>query len=213
MQLAEMFRKLAFLTLTLAPVLPARAAAQDAPSAPPAHQHHHTGLPELRPIPEGAIYTAADVEFLQGMIAHHAQAIEMSRLAESRGADSRLLRFARKIDQSQESEIRMMQGWLVDHGQAIPDSASYRTITMPGMLTAAEMQQLAAARGREFDRLFLELMIKHHEGAIGMVADLLASPGAAQDVDVNVFATDVEIVQTAEIDLMHQMLADLQGDP
>lgn len=208
-----MFRKLAYLILALGPVVPAQVVAQDAPSAPPAHQHHHTGLPELRPIPEAALYTAADVEFMQGMIAHHAQAIEMSRLAETRGADARLLRFARKIDQSQESEIQLMQGWLVDHGQAIPDTASYRTVTMPGMLTAEEMQQLAGANGRNFDRLFLELMIKHHEGAIGMVADLMASPGAAQDVDVNVFANEVEIVQSAEIDLMHQMLADLQGDP
>jgi uncharacterized protein (DUF305 family) len=82
-------------------------------------------------------------------------------------------------------------------------------MSMPGMLTADELAQLAAARGAEFDRLFLTLMIRHHEGALMMVAELLATPRAAQDVDVNVFANDVESVQTAEIAVMRQMLADL----
>jgi uncharacterized protein (DUF305 family) len=160
-------------------------------------------------IPKGALYTEADVHFMQGMIAHHAQAIYMSRLAVARGANARVLKFANKIDQSQQSEIRLMQDWLHANHQFAPDTGSWHTMTMAGMLTPAQLKQLDAARGPEFDKQFLTLMIQHHEGALTMVADLLATPLAAQDVDVNVFANDVENVQTAEIALMHQMLADL----
>lgn len=163
-------------------------------------------------IPPGALYTAADVDFLQGMIAHHGQAIYMSRLATTRGASPRLLRFAQKIDQSQGAEIRLMQEWLVANGQAAPDSGSWRGMMtsgmhMPGMLTAAQLAALEAARGAAFEEQFLRLMIQHHEGALRMVADLLATPRAAQDVDVSVLANDVETTQTAEIALMRQMLA------
>lgn len=160
-------------------------------------------------IPKGAIYTAADVHFMQGMIAHHAQAIFMARLAESHKANPRLLRFAQKIDQSQRAEILLMQEWLLAKNQTAPDTASYHTVMMPGMLNAAQVAQLKATKGTEFDRQFLLLMIQHHEGALRMVADLLATPQAAQDVDVSVFANDVDVVQTAEIALMHQMLANL----
>ena len=174
--------------------------------------HQHTadsGMSMPVSIPAGALYTAADVHFMQGMIAHHAQAIHMSRLAESRGANSRLLRFAQKIDQSQRAEIELMQEWLHRNNQFAPDTSSHRTMTMPGMLTPAQLAQLDSARGPDFDRQFLLLMIQHHEGALTMVADLLATPLAAQDVDVNVFANEVYLVQTAEIDAMRQMLADL----
>ena len=160
-------------------------------------------------IPKGALYTAADVHFMQGMIAHHAQAIYMSRLAASRGASPRLLKFANKIDQSQQAEIRLMQDWLVANKQTAPDTSSWRTMTMPGMLTSAQLATLDGARGTEFDKQFLTLMIQHHEGALKMVADLLATPLAAQDVDVSVFANDVNTVQTAEIATMQQMLANL----
>jgi len=158
-------------------------------------------------IPQGALYTAADVHFMQGMIAHHAQAIYMSRLATSRGANPRLLKFANKIDQSQQAEIRLMQDWLVANKQTAPDPNSWRTMTMPGMLTPAQLATLDSSRGPEFDRQFLNLMIQHHQGALKMVADLLATPLAAQDVDVSVFANDVVTVQTAEIDTMNEMLA------
>lgn len=159
-------------------------------------------------IPKGAIYTRADVEFMQGMIAHHAQAIHMSKLAVTRGANPRLLRFAQKIDQSQDAEIRQMQEWLRANGQFAPDTSSWRTMMMQGMLTPEQLAKLDAARGREFDRLYLVLMIQHHEGALTMVKDLFASPRAAQDVDISVFANDVETVQTAEIAVMKQMLAE-----
>jgi len=160
-------------------------------------------------IPKGVLYTEADVRFMQGMIAHHAQAIYMSRLATTRGANPRLLKFANKIDQSQQAEIRLMQDWLVANKQSAPDTSSWRTMSMPGMLTATQLATLDAARGPEFDKQFLNLMIQHHNGALKMVADLLATPRAAQDVDVSVFANDVETVQTAEIALMQQMLANL----
>jgi uncharacterized protein (DUF305 family) len=160
-------------------------------------------------IPKGALYTEADVRFMQGMIAHHAQAIYMSRMAAGRNASPRVLKFANKIDQSQQAEIRLMQDWLVANKQSAPDTGSWRTMSMPGMLTSAQLATLDAAKGVDFDAQFLNLMIQHHNGALRMVADLFATPHAAQDVDVSVFANDVEMVQTAEIQLMQQMLANL----
>jgi uncharacterized protein (DUF305 family) len=173
-------------------------------------QHEHHG-PAAAPIviPAGARYTRADVEFMQGMIAHHAQAIYMSRMAESHKANPRVVRLAIKIDQSQIAEIRIMQDWLRSNGQHAPDTSSWRTMTMPGMLTAAELDSLDKRTGVDFDRRFLELMIRHHEGALQMVDDLFATPLAGQDVDVNVFANDVVEVQTAEIGLMRRLLAEL----
>ncbi len=162
-------------------------------------------------IPKGAIYTEADVQFMQGMIAHHAQAIFMSRMAAAHGANPRVLKFANKIDQSQIAEIRLMQDWLRRNSQTAPDTSSWRTMHMPGMLTADQLEQLDAAKGPEFDRQFLTLMIQHHNGALKMVSDLFASPRAAQDVDVSVFANDVQTVQTAEIGTMQQMLDDLSN--
>jgi uncharacterized protein (DUF305 family) len=201
-------------TATAAAPAPAAApTGAPAPAAAPAedHAHHHAGAAGAAPvaIPAGALYTEADVRFMQGMIAHHAQAIHMSRMAASRGASPRLARFARKIDLSQAGEIVLMQEWLRANGQAAPDTSSWRTTTMHGMLTAAELAALEAARGPAFDRLFLAGMIRHHEGALRMVADLLATPRAAQDVDVSVLAADVESTQSAEIALMRQMLAEL----
>ena len=158
-------------------------------------------------IPKGSLYTVADVHFMQGMIAHHAQAIFMARMAASHKANARLLKFAQKIDQSQRAEILLMQDWLTSKNQTAPDTASYHTVMMPGMLTAEQIKQLEAARGAEFDKQFLVLMIQHHEGALKMVDDLLNTPQAAQDVAVSVFANDVTAVQSAEITLMHKMLA------
>jgi uncharacterized protein (DUF305 family) len=160
-------------------------------------------------IPAGALYTSTDVQFMQGMIAHHAQAIYMSRMARDHHADPRVLKLATKIDQSQVAEIRIMQEWLTRNGQAAPDTSSWRTMHMAGMLTPAQLDSLDAARGAAFDRAYLTYMIQHHEGALRMVQDLLATPGAAQDVDVSVFANDVVSVQTAEIGAMRRMLAQL----
>ena len=183
---------------------PATAHAQHAMAGKGAHAHIA--------VPDGALYTAADVHFMQGMIAHHAQAIHMSRLAESHGASPRLLRLAQKIDQSQVAEIRIMQAWLRDNGQFAPDTSSWRTMTMTGMITDAQLAALDSATGVAFDRAFLTLMIQHHEGALEMVRELFATPRAGQEIDVNVFANDVVTVQTAEIGVMRQMLDQL-SDP
>jgi uncharacterized protein (DUF305 family) len=196
----------------------AGAASAQVPTKPPPPDHQHMagmsmsgmdmGLPPVT-IPSGVIYTEADVRFMQGMIAHHAQAIYMSRLAAGRQASPRLLKFATKIDQSQQAEIRLMQDWLHANKQFAPDTSSWRTMHMAGMLTEAQMAQLTAAKAADFDRLFLHLMIQHHMGALKMVSDLFATPLAAQDVDVSVFANDVQTVQRAEIEAMQQMLDNL----
>jgi len=198
-------RAIAAATLAVVTLLLAR------PTAVHAQQHNMAGMSGHNhiTIPEGAVYTVADVEFMQGMIAHHAQAIYMSRMAEAHGASPRLLKLANKIDQSQVAEIRIMQGWLVHNGQVAPDTSSWRTMTMTGMLTEAQLKELDAAKGADFDRTFLTLMIQHHEGALQMVKDLFATPRAGQEVDVNVFANDVVTVQTAEIGAMRQMLSQL----
>ena len=104
-----------------------------------------------------------------------------------------------------------MQDWLRDRNQVAPDTSAYHTITMPGMLTREQLTELATIRGTTFDKRFLELMIMHHEGALGMVKDLFATPRAGQDVDVSVLANDIHTVQTAEIDLMREMLANNHG--
>jgi len=160
-------------------------------------------------IPKGALYTKADVEFMQGMIAHHAQAVVMSRMATSHGANPQVLRLSSKIDQSQVPEIRIMQDWLVRNKQFAPDTSSWRQMTMAGMLTPAQMQELQAAKGVDFDRAYLDYMIQHHVGALKMVEDLFASPLSGQEVDVNVFANDVVTVQTAEIGIMQKLLTQL----
>jgi uncharacterized protein (DUF305 family) len=160
-------------------------------------------------IPAGASYTHADVAFMHGMIAHHGQAIYMSQLAVSHKADPRVQKLAIKIDQSQVVEIRLMQEWLDRHGQPVPDASSWQTMVMPGMLTKAQLDSLEGVTGPGFDHAYLTLMIQHHEGALTMVKDLFATPGAGQDVDVSVFANDVVTVQTAEIGVMRGMLGEL----
>ena len=158
----------------------------------------------------GVRHTPADVRFMQTMIGHHAQALEMTALVPSRSTREDVRLLAGRIEASQQDEIRMMQEWLEARGERLPDPHAHHGAgapLMPGMLTAAQMQQLAAAKGTEFDRLFLERMISHHEGALVMVDDLFASPGAGQEPDVFAFASDVDADQRAEIDRMRAVLA------
>jgi len=171
------------------------------------HSKHRMG-PEIV-VPKGALYTKADIEFMQGMIAHHAQAIVMSRMAEANGANPHVLKLSRKIDQSQVPEIIIMQHWLIRYGQFAPDTDSWHDMRMDGMLTDDELKEMSEAKGVAFDRLFLTGMIKHHAGALKMVDDLFRSPGAAQEVDANVFANDVVTAQTAEIGIMRRLLSQL----
>lgn len=163
-------------------------------------------------IPTGTNITVADVQFMQGMIAHHAQAIVMSRMAEARGANPQVLKLSNKIDQSQVPEIIIMQQWLKRYNQFVPDTGSWRTMQMAGMLTDAQLKELETAKGADFDRAFLKYMIQHHVGALKMVEDLFASPRAGQEVDVNVFANDVVTAQTAEIGIMQRLLSQVPKD-
>ena len=184
------------------------AGASSLASAQSGMEHMHHMGPEIV-IPNGARYTKADVEFMQGMIAHHAQAIVMSRLAEKNGANAQVLKLSRKIDQSQVPEIEIMQQWLRRHDQFAPDTASWHDMRMDGMLSDAEIAELDTSKGVAFDRAFLIGMIKHHEGAIKMVDDLFKVKGAGQEVDANIFANDVVSAQTAEIGIMRGLLAKL----
>jgi uncharacterized protein (DUF305 family) len=158
-------------------------------------------------------YTEADVRFMQGMIHHHAQALDMTALVASRTSRDDMKLLARRIDLSQVDEINMMRRWLQDRGQEVPGEHAHHAPgapLMPGMLSPEEMARLAAASGPEFDRLFLEGMIKHHHGAIVMVDQLFASAGAGQESDIYAFASDVVADQSAEIDRMSAMLRELR---
>jgi uncharacterized protein (DUF305 family) len=158
-------------------------------------------------------YTEADVQFMQGMIGHHAQALEMAALLPSRTSREEMKLLAQRLEVSQADEIKMMQQWLQSRGEAVPGGAHARhdhRALMPGMLTEEEMRRLAAAKGVEFDRLFLEFMIKHHDGALIMVKDLFSKPGAAQASDVYAFASDVDADQRMEIERMSAMLSQLK---
>lgn len=153
-------------------------------------------------------FTPADVEFMQGMIGHHAQAIEMTDLLKTRTERDTMRRLAERIDLSQADEIKMMQTWLTSRGQIAPEQHAHHheMPMMPGMLTDEQMKRLADARGAEFDRLFLAGMIAHHQGALTMVAELVKKPGAAQESEMFGFISDVEADQSAEIARMQAML-------
>lgn len=157
-------------------------------------------------------FTTADVEFMQGMIGHHAQAIEMTDLLKTRTSRPEMRLLAERIDISQADEIRMMQAWLMARGQIAPDQYAHHhdTMVMPGMLTLDQMQRLATASGADFDRLFLEGMIAHHGGALTMVAALMTQPGAAQESEIFGFVSDVESDQQAEIGRMSAMLQEFR---
>lgn len=173
--------------------------------AQPAYEHQHAQLADL-PATAGPGYTVADVRFMQHMIGHHAQAIVMAALAPTHGASEKVQRLAQKIDISQRDEIAMMKQWLTERKQAVPTDSQSSALMMAGMLSGAQMAQLDAARGRDFDRLFLGFMIRHHEGALQMVEELFKTPGAGQDSDIFRFATDVDADQRDEIYAMQQLL-------
>ena len=157
--------------------------------------------------------SAADVKFMQGMIGHHAQAIEMTTLLATRTASADMRKLAQRIEVSQADEIRMMREWLARRGASLPDEHAHHAggaALMPGMLTPEEMGRLRAASGLAFDKLFLEYMIKHHEGALIMVKELFATAGAAQDSEIYAFASDVNADQRMEIARMAGMLKELQ---
>ncbi len=164
-------------------------------------------------------YSKPDVEFMQGMIHHHQQAVEMTAMMPSRTHNKALLKLGQRITISQSDEIKFMRSWLEDRGQAVPMEHEHMghmaghnmmdmstMAPMPGMLTPEQMKALAAAKGARFDYLFLTGMIQHHTGALTMVQDLFNSAGGGTDTQLYEFATDVDNTQTAEIAIMKSML-------
>jgi uncharacterized protein (DUF305 family) len=161
---------------------------------------------------------AADVDFMQGMIMHHSQAVDMVVLLRTRGKSPVLKSFGEKISISQTDEIGFMKRWLESRGKPTTmqmdhskmSAADMKNMTMnmlmPGMLTPEQMSALAKARGAQFDHLFLTGMIQHHGGALTMVDELFSTPGAGQDPVLFDFATDIENTQSAEIKIMRGML-------
>ncbi|MCU0947050.1 MAG: DUF305 domain-containing protein [Porphyrobacter sp.] len=165
-----------------------------------------------------ASYTPADVAFMQGMIMHHQQAVDMAVLVKQRTNRAELLTIAGRIESSQADEIAFMKGWLNTRGEALTMAAmsgheNHAHHTMAGMATPEQMTALAAASGVEFDRQFLTLMIAHHEGALTMVKDLLREPGSAADPVLYQFISDIETEQKGEIERMDKLLAGLSVDP
>lgn len=175
--------------------------------------------------PSGGVryqHTAADVQFMTAMIAHHAQAVQMSSWAATHDAGPSVRTLAERIINGQQDEIVTMQQWLRDRGLPVPDAkpvsmsggshaahgahGAPHAGHMPGMLSDAQLQELDRARGREFDRLFLTYMIQHHRGAVRMVEQLVGTSGAAQDQTVFKFASDVNVDQSTEIARMQKML-------
>jgi uncharacterized protein (DUF305 family) len=158
-----------------------------------------------------ASFTDADVRFMQGMITHHAQALEMVALVPSRTGREGLKLLAERIRLSQADEIALMRQWLEARGRTAPDLHAHHAhdaALMPGMLTPVEMARLADATGAVFDRLFFEGMIKHHEGALTMVEQLFATHAAGQESEIFAFASDVDADQRMEIQRMRRLLAE-----
>lgn len=199
------------------------------PSPPPASRDP-AAVAELDSLYRARIETArsrfvdADVRFMQGMIAHHTQALIMSEMAPTHGAGATVLTLTARTINAQSDEIATMRRWLQDRGQPVPEihvmgtslmvmGADHDMAAMPGMLTDEQMHQLDAARGREFDRLFLTYMIQHHSGAVTMVHELFATDGAAQGDEVFKIASDIQADQTSEIRRMESMLDQLADRP
>jgi uncharacterized protein (DUF305 family) len=185
------------------------------PGAP--GQPTRTLPPSTRPtLPQSS---PADVQFMQGMIMHHAQAVEMTALMESHTENKELRSLGSRISRSQADEIKFMKRWLMTEGEPVsaPMSSmhempgmdmSRHQMLMPGMLTAKQMNALRKAKGKEFDRLFLTGMIQHHNGALIMVKNLFDTAGAGQDAELFNFVTDVDSGQRAEIRIMQTMLGE-----
>jgi uncharacterized protein (DUF305 family) len=170
--------------------------------------------PETRPtLPP---VSPADVQFMQGMIMHHAQAVEMTALINSHTKNKELHTLGARISRSQSSEMDFMKRWLLARGQPTSHAMhhmpgmdmSTQSMLMPGMLSPKQMGALKRAKGEQFDRLFLAGMIQHHNGALTMVKDLFDSAGAGQDAEIFNFATDVDTGQRAEIKIMQTMLSE-----
>ena len=198
---------------------PARAQQADSSSTPVVVQPGAPGKPTKTLPPSTRAtppqWSQADVQFMQGMIMHHSQAVEMTALIPSHTENKDLQTLGARISRSQSDEIKFMRRWLAARGEPISmampgmpdmDKSAQSMPLMPGMLTPEQMDALRNAKGPEFDRLFLLGMIQHHNGALIMVKDLFDTPGAGQDADLFNFTTDVDSGQRAEIRIMQSML-------
>ncbi len=207
-----------FLTAAVLGLALATFDAHDASGGPP--QGGQGPEPVARPDLVRQPYSDADVDFMAGMIPHHAQAVLIAGWATSHGARPDIRVLCERMVVAQRDEIDSMRNWLRDRGQTVPDANSTHhrmkmngvehDMLMPGMLTPEELARLDKARGPEWDRLFLMAMIKHHEGAIKMVDDLFMAHGALQDDDLFKFASDLYADQTTEIEFMKKMLAEAE---
>jgi uncharacterized protein (DUF305 family) len=205
---------------TLTPAPQPRTEAEVAAEALLSQQGEAAAIARARADSARLPWTAADVNFMTTMIGHHAQAIVMSRMAPTHGANPAVLRLAERIINAQQDEIRTMQRWLNDRLQPVPDPEQPANAMpghegmdhamMPGMLSAAQLKELDAARGADFDDLFLRYMIQHHKGATSMVGTLFGTVGAGQDETVFKFASDVNVDQATEIARMQRMRFELQ---
>ena len=164
-------------------------------------------------------YTEADVRFMSAMIGHHAQALQIAAWAPTHAASPAVRTLAERIINGQQDEIVTMQRWLRDREKPVPEPgrtgtkhSDHHGSSMPGMLSDVQLGQLEAARGAEFDRLFLTFMIQHHRGAVSMVRELFGTTGAARDETVFKFANDVSVDQTTEVARMEKMLAALDSE-
>jgi uncharacterized protein (DUF305 family) len=205
---------LAVLAMAACAGAPPAGAQTSQPRPADGHTHAH-GSGTIMAAPDTARWTEADVRFMTAMIGHHAQAVEMSRLAPTRAGGNSVRILAERIISAQEDEIATMQQWLRDRGQPVPEPHPTAHSTahhggdhgrMPGMLTPEQLARLEGASGPEFDRLFLSYMIQHHMGATQMVRELFGSWGAGQDEVVFKFASDVNVDQETEIARMQKML-------
>jgi uncharacterized protein (DUF305 family) len=162
-------------------------------------------------------YTADDATFMRDMIHHHDQAVQMAEMVKDRTNRPELVAVAGRINASQADEIRFMQNWLRERGETVPDASMHRGMdmkgTMAGMASPADMAKLATLKGTDFDRLFLSLMITHHDGALKMVEALVKRPGSAYDPVLFQFTSDVKTEQKAEIERMSKLLGTLATDP
>jgi uncharacterized protein (DUF305 family) len=197
------------------PAQQAQTAPQPAAAGDAAKQSEAAAMAQARADSVNRPYTKADIDFMTGMISHHAQALVMAGWAPTHGASPSVQTLCARIINAQNDEIHLMQAWLRDRGQMIPEvtpdgkvimNGQAMVMMMPGMLTAEQLKQLDAARGPDFDRLFLTDMIQHHEGATGMVHDLFETYGAGEDELIFKLASDINIDQTTEIARMQRML-------
>lgn len=206
--------------------VPAEAIARPADPAPPTRPDAATvarleALYQARADSALTGHHPADVHFMAGMIGHHAQALVMSGFAPENGASPTIRTLCARIINAQQDEINLMQRWLRDRGEEVPEihiedghlmiHGPEHAGHMPGMLSAEQLEELRHAKGRDFDRLFLKYMIMHHKGAVTMVLDLFATDGAAQDDFIFKLASDIQADQGSEIERMQLMLDALEG--